>query len=60
MAVLHTQLHAVAVELDLVHPGLAGGRAADALAKLRVNERQHLGMFARFLSQWAAWQRARH
>ena len=35
LAVLDAQLHAIAVELDLVHPVLPRGRAAHALAELR-------------------------
>jgi diketogulonate reductase-like aldo/keto reductase len=40
-AVLHAQLHAVAIELDLVYPVCAGGGTADALAQLRRDEGGH-------------------
>ena len=41
LAAVHPQLHAIAVELDLVNPILARGRAAHPLAQLRRHERRH-------------------
>src|SRR5215213_2548826 len=43
LAAFDAQLHPIAIELDLMHPVLPGGRTAHTFAKLRSDKGRHRG-----------------